>query len=156
MSAKTVDAPTQPPKRDERLLISELGRRVLGGGEVTRSEAIELFNLEERTDIFEMLSWANRIRERFKGNKIHLCSIVNVKAGGCSENCRFCAQSAVYQTDAPRYGLIDPVPVRAALDEAHANGVTALGLVAAWRGLEEGPVLDALCEQLSELKQSGK
>src|SRR5262249_44693304 len=41
-------------------------------------------------------------------------------------------------------------------EEAHANGVTALGLVAAWRGLEEGPALDAVCEQLSELKKSGK
>ena len=136
MSAKTIDAPTQPPKRDERLLISELGRRVLGGGEVTRSEAIELFNLEERTDIFEMLSWANRIRERFKGNKIHLCSIVNVKAGGCSENCRFCSQSAAYQTNSPRYGLVEAEPVLAAAEEAAANDVTALGLVAAWRGLE--------------------
>jgi biotin synthase len=34
--------------------------------------------------------------------------------------------------------------------------VTALGIVAAWRGLEEGPVLDELCQQLSELKKSGK
>ena len=31
-----------------------------------------------------------------------------------------------------------------------------LGLVAAWRGLEEGPVLDEICSQFELLKQSGK
>ena len=136
--------------------IAELGQRALGGCDLTRAEGQWLFDLESAADIFELLSWANRIREHFKGNKIHLCSIVNVKAGGCSENCRFCAQSGAYQTDSPRYGLIEAEPVLTAAQEAKANGVTALGLVAAWRGLEEGPVLDEICARLEELKQSGQ
>jgi len=136
--------------------IAELSRRVLGGGEITRVEALWLFNLEKTADIFDLLSWANRIREHFKGNKVHLCSIVNIKSGGCSENCRFCAQSAAYQTESPRYGLIEAEPIQTAAEEAHANGVTALGLVAAWRGLEEGPVLDEICHHFEQLKSSGK
>src|SRR6266704_1756265 len=135
--------------------IAALGRRILEGGEISRDEGLWLFKLTNPADIYDLLSWANRIREHFKGNKIHLCSIVNVKAGGCSENCRFCAQSASYQTDSPRYGLIDPEPVLNAASEAKANGVTALGLVAAWRGLDEGPVLDEICDRLQELKDSG-
>src|SRR3954447_25022661 len=122
--------------------IAELGQRVIGGGTLTRQEGEWLFGLDRSSDIYDLMAWANRVREHFKGNKIHLCSIVNVKAGGCSENCRFCAQSASYQTDSPRYGFIEPEPVQAAAQEAKANGVTALGLVAAWRGLEEGPALD--------------
>src|ERR1041385_7214164 len=113
--------------------IAELGHRVLGGGTLTRPEGEWLFALESSSDIYDLMSWANRVREHFKGNKIHLCSIVNVKAGGCSENCRFCAQSALYQTESPRYGLIDSEPVREAAEEANRNGVTALGLVAAER-----------------------
>lgn len=136
--------------------LATLGRRVLDGGVLTREEGLWLFGLEASADIFDLLAWANRIRERFKGNKIHLCSIVNIKAGGCSENCRFCAQSAAYATDAPRYGLVESEPILAAAQEAQANGVTALGLVAAWRGLEEGPVLDAVCERIAELKRSGR
>jgi biotin synthase len=149
MSTRSIDA--EPSAR-----IAALGRRVLGGGELTREEAGWLFELEASADIFDLLAWANRVREHFKGNKIHLCSIVNIKAGGCSENCRFCAQSAAYSTDSPRYGLIEPQPVQAAAAEARANGVTALGLVAAWRGLDEGPVLDELCQRLEELKRSGQ
>src|SRR5690348_14483409 len=137
MSAQTIDAGASPR-------LSELGQRVLAGGEITRQEALWLFHLQERADIFELLSWANRIREHFKGNKVHLCSIVNVKAGGCAENCRFCAQSAAYQTESPRYGLVDLPPVMNAADEAKTHSVTAVGLVAAWRGLEEGPVLDRI------------
>src|SRR5204863_1953294 len=132
--------------------IAELGKRVLAGGSLTREEGGWLFNLESTADILDLLGWANRIREHFKGSKIHLCSIVNVKAGGCSENCRFCSQSAAYQTDSPRYGLIEPEPVLRAADEARGNGVTALGLVAAWRGLEEGPVLDEISGRLEEWK----
>jgi len=149
VSATTLDA-------GNAARVTQLGQRVLGGAGITRAEALWLFDLESREDIFDLLSWANRIREHFKGNKVHLCSIVNIKAGGCSENCRFCAQSAAYQTGSPRYGLIDAQPVLAAAEEASANGVTALGLVAAWRGLEEGPVLDEICNRLETLKESGK
>jgi biotin synthase len=149
VNAKPVDAgPT--------VCIAELGQRVLGGGEITPAEGQCLFNLESREEIFDLLAWANRIREHFKGNKIHLCSIVNVKAGGCSENCRFCAQSASYETNSPRHGLVKREEVLAAAREAKSNGVTALGLVAAWRGLEEGPVLEQICRELEELKQSGQ
>jgi biotin synthase len=140
--------------RTER--IAELGRRVLGGGGVSRAEAMELFELEDSADILSLLSWANRIRERFKGNKIHLCSIVNAKAGGCSENCSFCAQSAHHQTASPRYGFVDPEPLVSAADEAKRNGVTAVGLVAAWKGLNEGPMLDEVCDRIRELKATGK
>jgi len=149
MTANSIDA-----KNHAR--ISELGQRVLGGGRVSRDEAMSLFDLERSADILDLLSWANRIREKFKGNKIHLCSIVNAKAGACSENCSFCAQSSFYQTGSPRYGFVDPEPVAEAANEANQNGVTAVGLVAAWKGLNEGPLLDEVCDRIRELKAGGK
>jgi biotin synthase len=136
--------------------IGEIGQRVLSGGQVTREEAIWLFNLESSSDILDLLASGNRIRERFKGNKIHLCSIVNAKAGACSENCSFCAQSSFYQTGSPKYGFIDPEPVQEAAEEADRNNVTAVGLVAAWKGLNEGPLLDEVCDRIRELKAGGK
>jgi biotin synthase len=136
--------------------IAGLGQRLLAGGDITREEGLWLFQLESSAEIFDLLSWANRIREHFKGNKIHLCSIVNAKAGACSENCSFCAQSSFYQTGSPRYGFVDPEPVQAAAEEANQYGVTAVGLVAAWKGLNEGPMLDEVCDRIRELKASGK
>src|SRR5258706_3019643 len=139
-----------------RQRIAELGQRVLNGGSLERAEGDWLFQLEGASDIFDLMSWANRIREHFKGNKIHLCSIVNAKAGACSENCKFCAQSSHYQTGSPKYGFIEPEPVNEAADEANKNSVTAVGLVAAWKGLNEGPMLDEVCDRIRELKAGGK
>jgi biotin synthase len=136
--------------------IAELGQRALDGGQITREAGQWLFDLESTADIFDLMSWANRIREHFKGNKIHLCSIVNAKAGACSENCSFCAQSSFYQTGSPKYGFVDPEPVLEAAEEANQNGITAVGLVAAWKGLNEGPMLDEVCDRIRELKASGK
>jgi biotin synthase len=149
MSASLVDANVSRH-------IPELAGRVLRGGEISRDEAAALFALESSADIFDLMAGANRLREHFKGNKIHLCSIVNAKAGACSENCSFCAQSSFHQTDAPRYGFVDPEPVEQAADEASRNHVNALGIVAAWRGLKEGPMLDEVCDRIRDLARGGK
>ncbi len=149
MSAEQVDV-------SHHTKISELGQRILHGGDISREEALWLFELENASDIFDLIAWANRIREHFKGNKIHLCSIVNAKAGNCSENCSFCAQSSFHQTGSPKYGFVDPEPVMEAAEEAKQHNVTAVGLVAAWKGLNEGPMLDEVCDRIKELKASGK
>jgi biotin synthase len=152
MTSTLVDA--KPVTNHER--IAELTRVVLDGAQISREDAQWLFELESSADIFDLIAGANRIREHFKGNKIHLCSIVNAKAGACSENCSFCAQSSFHQTGSPKYGFVDPEPVMEAADEANRNSVTAVGLVAAWRGLKEGPMLDEVCDRIRELAKSGK
>lgn len=149
MSRRSIDM-------DHQERIGQLGRRVLAGGQISRDEALWLFGLEASTDIHDLLAWANRLREHYKGNKIHLCSIMNAKAGGCSENCSFCAQSSFYQTGSPKYGFVDAEPMQDAAEEAGRNGVTALGLVAAWKGLNEGPMLDEVCDRIRELRDSGQ
>ena len=136
--------------------IHALADRIMAGGSVDRDEALWMFQLESQADVTDLMSAANRLREHFKGNKIHLCSIVNAKAGGCSENCKFCSQSAAYTTESPRYGFIDPEPVSEASKEAEQNNVTAVGLVAAWKGLREGPVLDEVCDRIREMAADGK
>lgn len=136
--------------------IAGLGQRVLAGGAVSREEGEALLRLEPGPALFEMLAWANRLREQHFGNRIHLCSIVNIKAGACPEDCRFCAQSSYYQTASPRHGWLADEPVLQAAGEAQRNGVRALGIVAAWKELKEGPVLDQLCGQICALAQSGR
>ena len=42
------------------------------------------------------------------------------------------------------------------MSEAKDNSVTAVGLVAAWRGLKEGPMLDEVCDRIREMKENGK
>ncbi|MCX7722438.1 MAG: biotin synthase BioB [Verrucomicrobiae bacterium] len=140
MTATEVDAKV-------RQRVAELAAKVLDGELLTREEAAWLFELDPAGSIHDVLYWANQIRTRYKGNNIRLCSIVNIKAGGCPEDCKFCAQSAHSKAPSPRYGVIDNVTLKKAADQARTNNVRALGLVAAWPEVKEGPVLDELCEK---------
>jgi biotin synthase len=148
MSANLIDA-----KNSRR--IAALGEQVLAGHALSPDEGRWLFDLREPADIFDLLAWANRIRIQSHGDRIRLCSIVNAKAGGCSEDCRFCAQSAAYATASPRHEFIDTETVLGAAREAHQQGVPALGIVAAWKGLKHGPLLDEVCDRFQQLAQSG-
>lgn len=72
---------------------------------ISQEEALELY-AEGGKDPFGLMACASKIREHFKGNSVNLCGIVNAKSGVCPENCRFCAQSAHYHTQAPVYPLM--------------------------------------------------
>lgn len=86
--------------------IIKLGEKVLSGGKITPKEAEEL-GKARNSDIFLLCSFANKIREKFNGNSVDLCSVINAKSGGCSEDCAFCAQSIHNNTNVKCYPLID-------------------------------------------------
>jgi len=62
--------------------------------------------------------------------KIELCSILNVRSGRCTEDCRFCAQSARYTTGAPEYASLSRATVLEQAVRLDSLGVTRLSLVA--------------------------
>ncbi|PIQ86520.1 MAG: biotin synthase BioB, partial [Candidatus Omnitrophica bacterium CG11_big_fil_rev_8_21_14_0_20_43_6] len=53
----------------------------------------------------ELIVKADKIRKRFTGNRVELCNILNAKSGLCSQDCKFCAQSARHKTGSPVYPL---------------------------------------------------
>ena len=64
-----------------------------------------------------------------------LCSIVNAKSGQCSEDCRFCVQSAHFKTGAPVYPLLDRDAIVEAACAARDSGAGYFSLVTSGRGL---------------------
>ena len=73
---------------------SELKNRVLSGELLNRESILTLC----QAPLDELCSAADEIRAHFCGNGFDLCTIVNGKSGRCSEDCKYCAQSAHYQT----------------------------------------------------------
>lgn len=71
----------------------------------------ELMFLSTHMATEELLLQANKVREYFHGNQIELCAAMNLKSGKCNEDCRYCSQSAFYNTDIPVYPMQDPEAV---------------------------------------------
>jgi biotin synthase len=86
-------------------VIKRLKKKAIDRQGINAADAKKLYEIGT-VKPFLLMAHSNEIREHFKGKTINLCSIVNAKSGVCPENCRFCAQSAHYHTDAPVYPLI--------------------------------------------------
>lgn len=91
-------------------------------------------------DYDELLFWANKIRRRFKGDSVKLCSIINAKSGMCSEDCRFCAQSAHSRAEVKSYPLVSPSEITEAYERAAAAGALCFGVVTSGRGISDEDV----------------
>ncbi|GFZ51475.1 biotin synthase [Saitozyma sp. JCM 24511] len=68
-------------------------------------------------------------------SRIQLCTLMNIKTGGCTEDCKYCSQSSSYKTPTKASRLVDIEPVLEAARQAKANGSTRFCMGAAWRDL---------------------
>ena len=105
---------------------------VLDGEPLPEAVAMELTGLEGN-DILDLVSLANKVRDKF-AVKSEPCSIINAKSGVCSQNCRFCAQSAHYHTNIETYGLLDVEKIVAAAKTVYDEGVRMYGIVTSGYG----------------------
>ena len=83
-------------------IVQQAQQTVLAGGQIDRLTALRLLDGEKE----ELYRAADALRRHFLGNHFDLCSIINAKSGNCSENCRFCAQSARHHTGIDTYQAI--------------------------------------------------
>ena len=92
-------------------------------------------------------------RENFDPNEVQLSTLLNIKTGGCPEDCAYCPQSARYDTGVEADTLLDVATVRAAAETARANGATRFCMGAAWRSPKDRDLekVAALIEAVKDL-----
>jgi len=107
--------------------------------------------------IMGLLNGADLIRNHFFENEIHLCTICNGKSGRCSEDCRFCSQSAFYHTDAPSYPIMGKDDLIKGGLHASDTPINRYSIVTTGKGLPEKDV-KAVADAMAELddKKIGK
>ena len=66
-------------------------------------------------------------------NEVQGCVLLNIKSGGCPEDCAYCPQSAHYEAGVSRDSLMDVPDALKAAAEARAQGATRFCMGAAWR-----------------------
>jgi len=74
-------------------------------------------------------------RQHHDPSKIQLCTLMNIKTGGCTEDCSYCSQSSSYSTATKASKLLGIEPVLEAARRAKENGSTRFCMGAAWRDL---------------------
>ena len=102
--------------------------------------------------LLELCGSADEIRRRFCANRFDICTIINAKSGSCSENCRFCAQSAYNHTCAASYPLLSKEEIVSQARIDHEQGVLRYSIVTSGKRLSDEEV-DAMCETVREIKE---
>ncbi|MGD1903083.1 MAG: biotin synthase BioB [Geitlerinemataceae cyanobacterium] len=120
--------------------LGNLSDRVIAGEGLDRDTALEIVErVTGEAAILKLCAAADRVRHARCGDTVDLCSIVNVKSGGCSENCGFCSQSAHHPgTASPVYGLKPQDEILAQARAAEAAGAKRFCLVSQGRGPKYG------------------
>jgi biotin synthase len=116
--------------------VESCARRVEEGERIGRDDALALLASAEQ-DPWPVLAAADRVRRRWRGRAVHLCSIVAVKLGRCGEDCRWCAQSAHWPTNIAAHGLLSTAEVLRAAEAAAAMGAERVGLVSSGARLSQ-------------------
>ncbi|MDE6268532.1 MAG: biotin synthase BioB [Muribaculaceae bacterium] len=128
--------------------IKELKQRVLNGGSITLEEAVALISTPNKEALYDS---AEEITRAFCPRVFDSCSIVNARSGKCSENCKWCAQSAHFSTGCDTYDLIDEKECMEAARYNHDRGVRRFSLVASGRAVR-GEALTKVCSLLRRIK----
>jgi len=94
-------------------------------------------------------------REHHAPNRIQCAQLLNVKTGGCPEDCGYCSQSAHNSTGLERERLLGVDEVLEDARRAKADGADRFCMGAAWREVKDGPEFDRVCEMVSGVKDLG-
>jgi biotin synthase len=117
--------------------------------EISFKEAVELTK-EPNKNLF--YAAANEIRENRCGNFIDTCSIINARSGFCSEDCKWCAQSAKHKTDIETYPILSTEEVLKSAMQNDAQGVQRFSLVTSGRKVNKKE-MEKFCEIVEEIRE---
>lgn len=128
--------------------LKELTNDVLNGKQITKEEALFLYG----QPLSELCKNADKIRQHFCANQFDICTIINAKSGSCSENCKFCAQSAHSHTCAAKYPLLPKEEILSQAKLNHEQGVLRYSIVTSGKRLSDKEV-DEMCKAVREIKE---
>jgi biotin synthase len=117
-----------------------------------RAEVEEIY----RTPLPELVFRAQSVhRQLHAPDRVQTCQLISIKTGGCPEDCAYCPQSAHYDADVERQGLLDAQHVIGVAREAVERGVTRFCMGAAWRQAPEGAEFERVLEMVRGVSALG-
>lgn len=123
-------------------MIESLKKRVLEGESLDEAEVLSLAAVSPKEALYQA---AGEITRHFVSPRFDTCSIVNARSGRCSENCKWCAQSAHYATGISIHGIVSADECLEQARYNEAKGVHRFSLVTSGRSVS-GKALEKVCD----------
>ena len=114
-------------------------------------EVMELFNLPFNDLVYK----AMQVHRKFHNpNEVQVSTLLSIKTGGCPENCKYCPQSAHFDTGLEKQALMPVEKIVESAINAQNSGASRFCMGAAWRSLHDRDV-DKICEIVKAVKNTG-
>lgn len=124
-----------------------LAEEIIGGRRLTREDDVSFLLT---TGLEELRAAADHIRSVLCGNKVDLCAVINGRQGGCSENCRFCSQSARNHSGIQVTSFMAVEDLVADCVKYYKKGIDRYSIVTAGKGISRED-LDTACTAYREM-----
>ena len=132
-------------------LVADALAKVMAGEVLGEESLYALAAIDSEEGKNALIEGAARITKKFCPRKFDSCSIVNARSGRCSENCKWCAQSAHFNTKCEVYDIIDSDEARHVARYNAERGVGRFSMVASGKATR-GKALDEICRILRTIK----
>ena len=132
--------------------IIQLAEKVMDGGSITQEEAKWIIRRKDE-DTMLLLAMSDKIRQKFNGNAVDFCAIINARSGHCQENCKFCAQSGWWNTGATVYRLLPEEQILEAAKKAKAAGAVRFSLVTSGRNQDNPNEFEEIIDIVKKIKE---
>lgn len=119
------------------------GRRLTGDDDLS-------FLLD--TELEELCEASDQIRRELCGDKVDLCAVINGRQGGCSENCRFCSQSAHNHSGIQVTSFMEVDDLVQDCEKYYYKGIDRYSIVTAGKGMSEKD-LSTACEAYRQMHE---
>jgi biotin synthase len=91
-------------------------------------------------------------RKYFKSDEIQASTLINIKSGGCKEDCSYCSQSVKNNSKIKIHKLMPVEDVYSLAIDAQKNGASRVCLGAAWREIRDNSDFDNILEMIRAIK----
>lgn len=131
------------------IVIEKFKTKIYSGQLLEKEEIMQLVD----APLEQLEKAADEIRAHFCGNRFDMCTIINGKCGKCSEDCKYCAQSAYYATSCVEtYPLLDTEEIVAEARKNKERGVLRYSIVTSGRKLSNKEV-DKVCKSIKAIRE---
>ena len=120
---------------------------------LTREEAIEILNTPD-DQLDTLIERAGILRKKYKGNRVSIHILTNVRSGNCTQDCAYCAQSCRSSADIEKYKWVSDEKLYRDNDFVNKNHLARHCIGLSGMGFTDADI-EQLAGRIRKMKETG-